>query len=99
MSNGRILMNPDELNSYADQAKAQGEEMLQLVASITNTMANIEAGWDGAASASYCRQYHELKPALEQCGQTVIACGTQLRSVVNAFLDSDTNIASQINAR
>ena len=99
MSNGRILMNPAELRAYADQAKAQGNEMLQLVASITNTMANIEAGWDGHASQRFCQQYHELKPALEQCCQTVIDCGIQLHSVVDIVEDTDYNIGNQMGVK
>ena len=93
----QIKLTPEALRASALKYSSGSEEIDQILSSLTNEQAVIDANWDGTAFDSFEAQFNELSPKIREFSQLLSDIHAQLNKVADIIEQTDQDIASQIN--
>ena len=93
----QIKLTPEELRASALKYSSGSEEIDQILSSLTNEQAVIDANWGGTAFDSFEAQFNELSPKIREFSQLLSDIHAQLNKVADIIEQTDQDIASQIN--
>lgn len=93
---GNIRLNPEELETYAQQYNGEAGEVVAQMGRLDGLMSNLQGAWEGGASTAFAERYEEHKKSFILMQELLEDISRQLRSSANALRDADSDIASQI---
>lgn len=97
MAAGKIMMTPEEMNTYASHYKQSSSEITNLSNSLNSLEATIEQEWQGRGFDQFDAEFKQLKPKVDQFAQLLDEIGDKLNKSAQAMQDTDQQIASQFN--
>ncbi|KXT77711.1 WXG100 family type VII secretion target [Streptococcus sp. DD13] len=93
-----IKLTPEELRTSAVQYTQGSQQVTEVLNRLTQEQQVIRANWSGSAFDSFDNQFSELTPKIQQFSQLLEDINTQLNKVASIIEETDSTIASQINA-
>lgn len=93
----QIKLTPEELRTSAQKYVQGSQDIDQILSSLTQEQATIDANWDGSAFDSFDNQFNELTPKIREFSQLLSDIHAQLNKVADIIEQTDQDIASQIN--
>lgn len=97
MAAGKIMMTPEEMNSYAQQYKSGSSEIANLSSKLNSLESTIEQEWQGRGFDQFDAEFKQLKPKVDQFAQLLSEIADKLNKSAQAMQDTDQQIASQFN--
>ena len=97
MAAGKIMMTPQEMNTYASRYKQSSSEITNSSNSLNSLEATIEQEWQGRGFDQFDAEFKQLKPKVDQFAQLLDEIGDKLNKSAQAMQDTDQQIASQFN--
>lgn len=97
MAAGKIMMTPEEMNTYASRYKEGSSEITNLSNSLNSLEATIEQEWQGKGFDQFDAEFKQLKPKVDQFAQLLDEIADKLNKSAQAMQDTDQQIASQFN--
>ena len=96
-----IKFSPDEVRGIADQIVASKEDVSAEVTRLRSVIIDdLCANWDGAASDKYAEEFEALKAdVMDKFIVMLEDLNQQLRSIVDAMEQADSDIANAISMR
>jgi WXG100 family type VII secretion target len=95
---GQIRMTPETMRSRAGEVRTQGSDFEVVINKMQNIINDLQAEWEGAASAGFASQFDRLKPSFNEMRQLIDDIGGQLDATATAVENLDNEIASKFSS-
>jgi WXG100 family type VII secretion target len=95
----QITMTPAEMRNTATTYGQKASDLENIISSMTQSLNNLKATWQGDASASYDARWNsDLKPSLQKARDLINEIKAALEKTANIVEETDAKIAQQFNA-
>lgn len=94
-----IRMSPSELETEANGFESDRDNFEMVVNSMSNRIDRLSESWKGQASTAFATQFADLEPSFGATIELIGDIAAQLKSIANAMVSSDSDIASQIGVK
>lgn len=94
---GQIRITPDQMREHSRTVENKQTEFGELFSSMSALLDTLETEWEGQASASYRRQFEDLRPSFQSMQDLLGNLSSQLNETAKALENLDQEISNKFS--
>ena len=92
----QIMITPDQMRSRANEYRAKGEEMNELISGMDSLLEALTSESKGQAVSAFAESYQEMRPGFVSTAEGIKAFGDKCDIIANALEETDTSLAGSL---
>lgn len=96
---GRINMDPAELEAQASGFENDGTAFVEVVNSMRNRVNALAETWEGQSKEAFVTQFSDLEPGFTATSDLIADIAQQLRDIASIMLENESQLASKIGVK